>query len=92
MEIEDLMQRSLDKAGFITPAPLQRGRKELDLNAKRRSSIRLSKKEKGRDLCVSTYASILRRGVLIFDEKIFSVDRVIREGVEILVQHMFGLA
>jgi len=46
MEIEDLMQRSLDKAGFITPAPLQRGRKELDLNAKRRSSIRLSKKEK----------------------------------------------
>jgi len=46
LEIEDLMQRSLNKAGFITPVPFKRGRKVLDLNTDRRSSIRLSKKER----------------------------------------------
>ena len=69
LEIEDLMQRSLNKAGFITPVPFKRGRKVLDLNTDRRSSIRLSKKERGRDLCVRNYYGIFRRVGELFYEK-----------------------
>ena len=69
LEIEDLMQRSLNKAGFITPVPFKRGRKVLDLNTDRRSSIRLSKKERGRDLCVRNYYGIFRRvGELLYEK------------------------